>query len=161
VKTGRWSYRLQGRSRAAPEVLWPLLAEAERWKEWSFLTRSHLVRPGRPDPDGVGAQRRLGVGPFGTVEEVVVAEAPRRFAYEGRRGLPVRSYRAEVVLEPDGSGTAITWSGELEPLVPGTGGIVAAGLRATVARFLRQLIRYADRQARAHGQGQEQADAAP
>ena len=143
----RFTYRLQGRSRAAPERLWPLLAEAERWKDWSFLTRSYLVRPGRPDPDGVGSQRRLGVGPFGSVEEVVEAEAPRRFVYEGRRGLPVRLYRAEVLLEPDGAGTAITWSGELEPLVPGTGGLILAWLRSTVSRFLSQLTRYADKQA--------------
>lgn len=143
----RFTYRLQGRSRATPEQLWPLLAEAERWKDWSFLTRSYLVRPGRPDPDGVGSQRRLAVGPFGSVEEVVVAEAPRRFVYEGRRGLPVRLYRAEVLLEADGTGTAITWSGELIPLLPGTGGLILVWLRSTVSRMLSQLTRYADRQA--------------
>lgn len=142
---GRWSYRLEGRSAAPPEVLWPLLAEAERWKDWSFLTRSYLVRPGRPEPDGVGSQRRLGVGPFGSVEEVVASEAPRRFAYEGRRGVPVRSYRAEVLLEPEDGGTRITWSGALEPLVPGTGAVVLFWLRSTVARFLSELVRYGDK----------------
>lgn len=142
---GDRSYRLEGHAPGAPEVIWPLLADAEQWKKWSFLTRSHLVRPGRPDPDGVGAQRRLAVGPFGSVEEVVVFEPPRHFAYESRRGIPVRSYRADVLLEPDpAGGTHIVWSGALRPLVPGTGGLVLVWLRSTVARFLRQLIRYSE-----------------
>lgn len=141
---GRWRYRLEATCRAAPEVLWPLVAEAERWKEWSFLTRSYLVRRGQPEPDGVGAQRRLAVGLFGSVEEVVVFEPPQHFGYVGRRGLPVRSYRADVLFEPHGELTHITWTGELEPLVPGTGALVLAGTRSAVRRFLPALVRYAE-----------------
>jgi hypothetical protein len=141
----RWRYELVGSSSATPEVLWPLLAEAERWKEWSFLTRSFLLRPGRSEPDGVGALRRLAVGPFGSSEEVVVFEPPHHLGYEGRRGLPVRRYRADVLLDPDGAGTRIRWSGSLDPLVPGTGAVVLAWVRAAVSRFLPAVIRYAER----------------
>jgi len=141
---GRWHYELVGHCSASRQVLWPLLASAERWKDWSFLTRSFLLRQGQPEPDGVGALRRFAVGPFGSVEEVVAFEPPRHLGYVGRRGLPVRSYRADVVLDEDGSGTRLTWQGSLTPLVPGTGPLVLAGTRAAVARFLPQLIRFAD-----------------
>jgi len=142
---GRWRYELVRRSSASPEVIWPLVAEAERWKDWSFLTRSFLLRPGRPQPDGVGALRRLAVGPFGSSEEVVVFEPPRHLGYVGRRGLPVRSYRADVTLEPEGTGTSVRWAGSLDPLVPGTGALVLAWVRAAVSRFLPALIAYSER----------------
>lgn len=141
----RWSYRLVGHSRAEPETLWPLVAEVERWKQWSFLTRTYLLRPGSPEANGVGALRRLAVGPFGSTEEVVVFEPPRHLAYESRRGMPAKHYRADVVLEEEPSGTRIEWSGSLEPLVPGTGPLVVAYARSFVSRFLHAVVRYAER----------------
>ena len=142
---GRWRYELVGHSVAPPTVVWSLIAEVERWKEWSFLTRSYLLRPGSPDPDGVGALRRLAVGPFGSTEEVVAFEPPSHFAYVARKGMPARHYRADVHLDADGSGTRVTWRGTLEPLVPGTGPLVVAYARGFVARFLRSLLAYAER----------------
>ncbi len=143
--SSRWSYRLVANSRAEPESLWPLIAEVERWKQWSFLTRSYLLRPGSPEPNGVGALRRLAVGPFGSTEEVVAFEPPRHLGYEARRGMPVRRYRADVVLEEDTAGTRIEWSGSLEPLVGGTGPLALAYARGFVERFLRAVVRYAER----------------
>lgn len=142
---GRWHYELVGHSAAPPAALWSLIAEVERWKQWSFLTRTFLLRPGGPDPDGVGALRRLAVGPFGSTEEVVAFEPPSHFAYVARKGMPVRHYRADVHLEADGEGTRITWRGALEPLVPGTGPLALAYARGFVGRFLKSVVAYADR----------------
>ena len=142
---GRWRYELVGHSAAPPSQLWPLIAEVERWKDWSFLTRTFLLRPGSPDADGTGALRRLAVGPFGSTEEVVAFEPPVHFAYVARKGMPARHYRADVHLDAEGDGTRITWHGTLEPLVPGTGHLVLAYARSFVARFLRSVVAYADR----------------
>jgi hypothetical protein len=144
AQTPRWGYRLVAHSRADPESLWPLIAEVERWKQWSFLTRTFLLRPGAPDPNGVGALRRLAVGPFGSTEEVVAFEPPRHLAYEARKGMPARHYRADVVLEEEPSGTRIEWSGALDPL-PGTGPLAVAYARGFVSSFLRAVVRYAER----------------
>jgi hypothetical protein len=142
---GRWRYELVGHSAAPTTLVWSLIAEVERWKEWSFLTRSYLLRPGSPDPDGVGALRRLAVGPFGSSEEVVAFVPPSHFAYVARKGMPARHYRADVHLEAEGDGTRITWRGALEPIVPGTGPLVLAYARGFVRRFLRSVLAYADR----------------
>lgn len=144
-RSGHWHYELVGHSTAAPATLWTLVAEVERWKQWSFLTRSFLLRPGSPDPDGVGALRRLAVGPFGSTEEVVAFEPPAHFAYVARKGMPARHYRADVRFEAEGTGTRITWTGTLEPFVPGTGPLVLAYARGFVARFLRSVVAYAER----------------
>ena len=139
---GRFRYEVVVHCDAAPSEVWPLVAEAERWKQWTFLTHTSLKRRGQPEPDGVGALRRFGVGPFGSLEEVVLFEPPRQLGYEARKGMPARHYRADIVLDEEAGGTRVTWSGSLEPLVPGTGRLVLAYARGFVARFARSLARY-------------------
>jgi hypothetical protein len=147
---GRWRYKVLAYTTAPPSTVWPLIGEAARWKEWSFVTRSFLLKEGAPDPDGVGALRRFAVGPFGSCEEVVEFEPLTHLGYVARKGIPVRTYRADVVLRPAGEGTAITWTASLTPLVPGTGGLLLASTRACARLFLRELVRYIDRHASAN-----------
>lgn len=148
VEPGRaLRYEVVAHSDAPLAEVWPLVAEAERWKQWSFLSRSFLLREGQPVPDGVGALRRFAVGPFGSVEEVVAFEPPRHLGYVARKGMPVKHYRADVVLDDEGSGTRITWTGTVEPLVPGTGSLALAYARTFVQRFVRELVRYTARRA--------------
>jgi hypothetical protein len=141
----RWRYEVSARSRAAPSVVWPLIADATRVKEWAFMTRTYLTREGVPAPDGVGALRRFAVGPFGSSEEVVEFDPPSHLAYEARKGVPARRYRGDIFLHPDGEGTAIRWAGSLEPSLPGTGGLAVAFTKTFARVFVRQLVRYADR----------------
>jgi len=125
-------------------VVWPLIGEAARWKEWSWMTRTYLLRPGDPAPDGVGALRRFAVGPGGSSEEVVAWEPPHHLGYRTLRGLPVRNYRADVYLDADAAGTTVTWRSTFDPLVAGTGPVLRAGLARLVGGFARRVCRYAD-----------------
>lgn len=109
------------------------------------MTRTFLLREGAPVPDGVGALRRFAVGPFGSCEEVVEFDPPTHLGYVARKGIPVRRYRGDIMLRAEGTGTAITWTASLEPLVPGTGALVLAYTRGYARLFARQLVRYADR----------------
>ncbi len=113
------------------------------------MTHTSLLREGDPPPDGVGAVRRFALGPGGSREEVVAWEPPRHLGYVAVRGLPVRHYRADVHLAPDGSGprpgTIVTWRCTVEPLVPGTGAILRMALRRMVRGFALRVCRYADR----------------
>lgn len=143
--TGALRYEVVAHADAPVSTVWPLVAEAERWKQWSFLSRSFLVRDGQPVPDGVGALRRFAVGPFGSTEEVVAWEPPRHLGYVARKGMPAKHYRADVVLDDEGGGTRITWTGTVEPIVPGTGPLVLAYARGFVRLFVRELCAYAAR----------------
>ncbi|MGA2521953.1 MAG: SRPBCC family protein [Acidimicrobiales bacterium] len=147
--TRRYEFEASARTSVAPQVLWPLVGEAARWRDWSWLTRSELLRQGDPAPDGVGALRRFGLGPGGSQEEVVVWDPPAHLGYVAVRGLPVRLYRADVLLsdaQGDAGGTVITWRCVVEPLVPGTGRVLRFVLRRMVRGFARSVCRYADRQ---------------
>ena len=131
------------RSNASPEAVFAVVSDARRWHEWTFVPRSDLEREGDPPPDGVGAMRKLGRPPFLSREEVVAYEPPRRYGYVLRSGLPVKSYRAEVLLEPDGTGTTITWTGHLDPL-PLTGPVMARVLGRMLQRFADGAARHAE-----------------
>ena len=149
--TRRYEFEVSARSSAPVTALWPLLGEAERWKEWSWMTHTSLLRQGDPPPDGVGALRRFGLGPGGSQEEVVAFEPPHHLGYVAVRGLPVRHYRADVHLHQDGEGTRLTWQGVVDPLVPGTGMLVCAVLRRMVRGFATRVCAYAERQEAAGG----------
>jgi len=146
---GRRSYRVGARTTAPVEEVWPLLAEARRWKEWSFLTRTDLEREGTPDPDGVGAVRRFSRMGIGSREEVLAWDPPHHLAYTVLSGFPVRNYRADITLEADGSGTRIDWAGTYDEKWRGTAGPVGAMLSRTMQKFATGVARYADAR---HGQ---------
>jgi hypothetical protein len=145
---GRWTFASSVHTPASKEDLWPLIGEAGRWREWSWMTRTYLLRPGHSHPEGVGALRRFGMGPGGSTEEVVAWDPPRHLGYRAVKGLPVRRYHADVLLESDDHGTTITWSGAFDPLIPGSGGLLRVVLRRLTRGFAVRLARYAERTAK-------------
>ena len=120
---------LERTTTAAPEVVWRWLADAASWQEWTRLTDTRLEREGTPVPDGVGAIRRFARSGGSSLEEVVAFDPPRHFAYVLLRGLPIVNYRADVVLEPDGTGTRIRWHSQFDTRYPGTGAPMRVFLR--------------------------------
>ncbi|HEX3566028.1 MAG TPA: SRPBCC family protein [Acidimicrobiales bacterium] len=139
-----WAFEVRATSRAPVEVVWPLVGEAARWKEWSFLTRSGLEREGEPAPDGVGAIRRFTSLGMGSREEVVVWEPPRHLGYVILSGFPVRNYRGDVVLTAEGGRTTLTWSASFDTKIPGTGRLTHELLYFIIGRFAAGVVRTAD-----------------
>ena len=138
------SYRVEAVTLAPVDVVWPLVGEARNWHRWSFLTASGLEREASPVPDGVGAIRKFTILGVGSREEVVAWDPPGHLAYRILSGFPVRNYRSDVTLTPDGTGTRIEWAGTYDPKWPGTGGVLAAVLGFMMRRFARDLTLYAD-----------------
>jgi hypothetical protein len=108
------------------------------------MTRTFLLRPGQPVPDGVGAVRRFALGPTGSKEEVVAFDPPHHLGYVVLSGLPLRHYRADVDLSADGDGTLVTWRGSFDEIVPATGPAFRLILRRMTAGFARRVCRYAE-----------------
>ena len=141
------SYEVSARSAAQPERVFELLAEATSWPRWAgpLIGHGSWERQGNPAPGGVGAIRKIGRWPMYGREQIVVSDAPARHSYTTLSGNPVRNYRADVRLTPDGDGTAIKWSGTFDPLVPGTGRVLEAIYRRLIGSFARRLASYAAR----------------
>ena len=133
------------RSRAPIEEVWPLLAHADRWREWAAFTTSGLEREGAPERDGVGAIRRFGFPIFTSREEVVAFEPPTHLGYILHSGLPIRGYRSDVTLTPYGGGTGIEWHSSFDGRAA-DGWFWQAFMRLMLTDFTRRLARAAERQ---------------
>jgi hypothetical protein len=139
-----YAWEVVEHSAASPDKVWALLADARGWPQWARFSHARLEREGGPVADGVGALRVFGTGPVNSYEEVVAFDAPRHLAYELRRGMPIDGYRADVRLEPDGSGTQIRWASTFDRArVPGTAWFFRWFLRTFVRDTARRLARAA------------------
>jgi hypothetical protein len=139
-------FRAEAVSRARPHTVFALLEDGSRWSDWAgpFVPRSRWEVPGVP-VGGVGAVRRLGIGPLASLERVVEHVPDQRLAYVVDSWAPYRDYRAQVDLVPTtGGGTSIVWQAQFSPKVPVTGGLLRLGLRGIVAGFARRLAAAAD-----------------
>jgi len=140
-------FEVSARSPAPPDAVFAVLADIPRWHEWGgpAIRESVRERPGAPEPDGVGAVRKLGGKPVYSREEIVEFVPPRHMTYVMRSGWPVRGYRADVDLTPDhAGGTVIRWRGSFDaPAVPGTGGAFRTLYARVVGRLARGLAQAA------------------
>lgn len=137
-------------------MVFALLEDGSRWSEWAgaLVPRSSWAVPGSP-VGGVGAVRKLGIGPFASLERITEHVPGSRLAYEVVSWQPYRDYRSTVDLTPNGAGTHIRWASSFRPVVPGTGWLLRWGLHRIVAGFARNLARTAEDVA--HGDPQRDA----
>jgi uncharacterized protein YndB with AHSA1/START domain len=95
------------------ESVWAILTDHEGMSNWGPGVTVTIDRPGSPEPNGLGAVRRIstpGPGPAMT-EEVVAFEVPNRFGYAARSGVPIPGYQGEVRLtQHEGQGTRIDYT---------------------------------------------------
>jgi uncharacterized protein YndB with AHSA1/START domain len=129
---------------AAPvEAVWRWLADARSWSTWTRFSYAELEREGVPAPDGVGAIRSFGTGKVVSREEILEFDPPHHLAYTLLSGMPVRDYRADVTLTPDGDGTLITWHSTFEPKYPATGAALAAFMKFVLRDIATRLAQHA------------------
>jgi len=133
----------EGVSRAAPEVVWELLDDASSYCEWGPWNGSGYQSPADQAHHGAGTIRWMRYGRTTTVERVLESEPGRRMTYTVVKGIPVRNYRAEVTLTPDGAGTRIRWSAGWDRTLGGR--MVHRRLRLTYPDVVARLIAAADR----------------
>jgi uncharacterized protein YndB with AHSA1/START domain len=126
-------------SGAPAERIWELLADARSWPRWAPFDEATVE-----DGEGLGELRRFRTGRRVTRERLTGFDPPRRLEYELVSGIPIRDYRAEVTLTPDGDGTAIRWHSRFRPKIPGTGALARRGLERFIRRTAEGLAREAE-----------------
>lgn len=142
---GQQQIAAEAYSAAPREAVWRVLADLTGWRSWGPWHESSLLREGSPAPNGLGALRRMCSGRYKLTEEVVAFAAPERFSYELRAGLPLRDYRADVLLSEDGAGTRIRWQARFYATIPGTGWLVRRRLQRVFEDITPRLAREAER----------------
>ena len=130
-----FSFEINRGTRAPAATLFDLETDGAKWSQWAkpLIVQSSWEQPGIPQPDGVGAVRKVGMWPMLMREKTVVYEQDRRHVYEqiGPR-LPAKNYRAEVVLTPAAGGTDLRWTGSFTEGIRGSGPVMLVFLRGVV-----------------------------
>lgn len=133
-------------AQAPVAVVWSVLTDHEGYRTWARIPTTVLEAEGEEDRNGVGALRRMGVGPFGVKERVVHFAPPRRLSYVIEAGLPVRGYRADVVLTPTSDGgTDIRWTGSFTSVPRGTDRLFRSGFGRVLGELATRLARESER----------------
>lgn len=101
---------------AAPETVWPYIADPTRFAEWRHGAGVTHATPVEDGPLAVGSRFRMDVitqGQAGTLECTVTALEPnRRFAFESKDTSGIGG-TADTRLEPRGEGTRLRFALQL------------------------------------------------
>jgi uncharacterized protein YndB with AHSA1/START domain len=116
----RRSIRVERRLDAPPEAVFAILADHANYDRFDGVRRSELAEPGDAEPTGLGAVRRLWVGPLRFEEEITAFEPPLRLDYLIRdvNAFPFRHDGCSIRLDRDGTGTHAVWTSSFEIPVP-------------------------------------------
>ena len=131
-----------GTTRARPDAVWALLADASSYSRWGPWDASGYDAADEQPAGGPGAVRRLRYGRTVTVERLVDVEPGRRMSYTVIGGLPVRNCFAEVRLTPVAEGTRVDWAADFDRTVLGR--LVHRKLRSLYPEIVSRLITAAD-----------------
>jgi uncharacterized protein YndB with AHSA1/START domain len=132
-------------SRAGIDAVFKTMTDHRSMSEWTPLRKSTLDREGTPDPNGVGAVRRLSlVGPP-MVEEITEYEAPHRFAYKMLSGLPVKDHVGRVELREANGGTEISYTVTSTPTIPGAAVVMKPILKKAIGDMVKGAAKAAER----------------
>lgn len=128
------NFEVSAQSTADPDRIWELLAEGATWPTWSPIGRFALEKEGHEGHEGgesLGAIRSFKTGTVNSREELLELSPGKRLRYTAFAGLPLRNHEAAVELEPNGTGTTITWREDFD----------AASWRAWILKaFLRSFV---------------------
>lgn len=128
---------------ASPDLVWSVLSDHEDIAAWGPGLKVSLRKEGTGDRNGVGAVREINApGPApAIVEEVTAFEPGSRLGYRALGGVPLRNYRGEVALTPDGNGTRIAYTIAADPRIPLVDRIAVAAISKVLLTALVRRVR--------------------
>jgi uncharacterized protein YndB with AHSA1/START domain len=142
---GELHVEADGKTLAEVGTVWALVADANTYAQWGPWN------DGGYDPPAEGPSRAGSVQWFRfgrrtrSVEKILEVDPPNRIVYTIERGIPVKNYRAEIILTPNvPSGTSIRWAATWDNTLMGR--LVQRRLREVYRQVMDALVAAADRQ---------------
>lgn len=143
------SIRVERTLDAPIEGMFDVLADHANYDRFRGIRRAELVRSGEKDANGVGALRRVWIGPLVFDEEITAFERPNRLDYLiVKLNVPFTHEGGSIRLEPaDGGGTHVVWTSSFEIPIPVIGGISTRLFARSLSRGFAGTLEQSERQA--------------
>jgi uncharacterized protein YndB with AHSA1/START domain len=142
---GELQVEAEGTTLAEMDTVWALVVDANSYAQWGPW------KDGGYDPPAKGPSRPGSVQWFRfgrrttSVERILEVTPPQRIVYTVERGIPVKNYRAEIRLTPNGpSGTSIRWTATWDSTLMGR--LVRRKLQIVYRQVMDALVTATDRQ---------------
>jgi uncharacterized protein YndB with AHSA1/START domain len=135
------------RTIAAPaEDVFDLLADHARYDRFRGIRGSDLLSEGNPPPNGVGAMRRVLIGPLRFDEEITGYERPRKLDYLiVNINSPLEHKGGHIRLSEEGGSTTVEWRSEFRVPVPVVGPAVELGWFIALRRGFHRVLEDVER----------------
>ncbi|GAB19796.1 hypothetical protein GOEFS_095_00310 [Gordonia effusa NBRC 100432] len=119
--------------------VWAALADHEGMSGWGPGTKVSVTAATEGDPNGVGAVRRIKVGPGPAIVEEITEFSPnQKLGYRALGGVPFKDYQGLVALAATADGTEIVWTLSAADRLRGVEGVA---LKVVVTVLLTLLTR--------------------
>lgn len=129
------------------EAVFDVLADHADYDRFGGIRRAELVRAGDGEPNGVGALRRIVIGPFTFEEAITAFEPPARLDYLiVKINAPYRHEGGSIRLtEIAEGGTNAVWTSSYEIPIPAVGGPLERGFALAFGRGFAAVLAEAGR----------------
>ena len=125
---------------ASIDAVWDRYTDHLSWNEWARIGKVRLDRQGTLTPNGVGCVRAISSAGITVFEEILSFDRPRRMTYRLiKGGMPIKDHLGEVIFEPQGRGTLVTWRCQFNSRIPGLGGLFRVIITKIFSDTLRRL----------------------
>ena len=141
---------------SSPDAVYAILTDHARLDAFMELRDSVLLRPGTPDPNGLGAERQVVINMFGWLpirftEDITLAEPPHEFHYLVSKArvmvgpVPlwsgVKHYGGQVKLAAVAGGCRAQWTSTIEVRVPLVGDSLGGIIKQEGERIFLSVLR--------------------
>ena len=116
------------------EELWPIVADFSRSPVPQMTLE--VIKEGNAQNHGVGCERLVREGRSVYHEKLTAVEPYRSYDYVMLSGAPVKNYAGRVEAATDGDGTVVRRSASFDPVIPGTGWLIALITGRKYGRFI-------------------------
>jgi len=128
------------------EAVFDLLADHANYERFRPIRHSELLRQGDPAPNGVGAKRRIMIGPLRFDEEITAYQRPTRLEYLiVAINAPYAHDGGRIRLSERGGWTLAEWSSGFRVPMPLVGGIGERAWAHALARGFSRVLEDVER----------------
>ncbi|MFN2360054.1 MAG: SRPBCC family protein [Marinobacter sp.] len=129
------------------DTVFEAISDHARYDRFPGVGKSLLVEEGQNEKNGTGALRVIGAGRLELTERITQFDRPNRMHYRIEKSSPfsVQHTRGEIVLQPEGKRTRVTWISEGRVRVPLVGRLMDRLAERSFSKAFSSLLKAIER----------------